>query len=78
VTDEARDREISQLRNDLRDKVSRDVYDAHREALGHRITALEREMELAEESRTATRRWLVSAVVLPLVSMAVMIILALT
>lgn len=78
MTDEARDREIVQLRNDLRERVSKDVYEAHREAIDRRITSLEREVELAEMSRIATRRWLISAVVLPLVSMAVMIILAVT
>lgn len=89
MADEAIGREIRQLRIDYKEDVSelkadqskllpREVYTARHEALERRISALEREVELAEASRVATRRWLVSAVVLPLVSMVVMIILAVT
>ncbi|WP_026931235.1 hypothetical protein [Glycomyces tenuis] len=89
MTDEAIGREIRQLRDDIKDDLGeikgelgkllpREVYTARHEALTRRVESLEREAELAETRQTATRRWMVSAVVIPLVSMTVMIILAVT
>jgi len=89
VTDEAIGREIRQLRDDtkaglgdikaeLGKLLPREVYEAKHDSLVRRVDALEKEAERAEAERVATRRWLISAVVLPLVSMAVMIILAVT
>jgi hypothetical protein len=67
----------------------REVYEARHDALIRRVDTLERDFERAEaerkqiaeraeSDRTALRRWFISAVVLPLVSVAVMIILAVT
>lgn len=89
MTDEAIGREIRQLRADLKEDFTevkgqiagllpREVYHAKHEALQERVRTLELKAQLAEERQTSTRRWLISAVVLPLVSMAVMIILAVT
>lgn len=89
VADDALGREIKQLRDDTRSGISdikglldkllpREVYEARHDALVRRVDSLEREFERAESDRTAMRRWLISAVVLPVVSMAVMIILAVT
>lgn len=89
MTDEAIGREIRQLRADLKEDFTeiksqingllpREVYSAKHEALQERVRTVELKVQLAEERQTATRRWLISAVVLPLVSMAVMILLAVT
>jgi hypothetical protein len=89
VADEALGREIKQLRADLRDDLTeiksqlagllpREVYDAKHEALKERVKSLELKADVAEDRQTATRRWLISAVVLPLVAIAVTIILNVT
>jgi len=87
VTDEAIGREIRQLREDIGSRFTeiktgldkllpREVYEAKHDALVRRVDTLEKDAERAEAERVTYRRWAVSAVVLPLVSMAVMIILA--
>lgn len=89
MTDDAIGREIRQLREDTKSGLAkiesgldkllpREVYEAKHDSLVRRVDALEKEAERAEAERVATRRWLISAVVLPLVSMAVMIVLAVT
>lgn len=89
MTDEAIGREIRQLRTDLKEDLGdikaelgkllpREVYSAEHGALKHRVEVMEREQERAEAERTANRRWFIASVVVPLVSMAVMIILAVT
>jgi hypothetical protein len=89
VTDEAIGREIRQLRedtksglgdikNELSKLLPREVYDAKHTALVQRVETLERDAERAEAERTANRRWFIASVVVPLGSMAVMIILAVT
>lgn len=89
MTDEFLGREIKQLRGDLKEDLGdikadlgkllpREVYEARHDALVRRVDTLERDAESAEADRVALRRWFISAVVLPVVSMAVMIILAVT
>lgn len=89
MTDEAIGREIRQLREDTKSGLGdiktelskllpREVYDAKHTALVQRVETLERDAERAEAERTANRRWFIASVVVPLGSMAVMIILAVT
>jgi hypothetical protein len=89
VTDEAIGREIRQLRADLKEDLSeiktqlgsllpREVYNANHEALKHRVSTLETEIKRAESERVNARRWAIASVVLPVVSLTVMIILAVT
>jgi hypothetical protein len=89
VADEALGREIGQLREDTRNGLAkieagldkllpREVYMARHDALVRRVEVLEKDAERAEADRTAMRRWLISAVVLPVVSLVVMIILQVT
>lgn len=89
VTDEAIGREIRQLRQDLKEDLGdikaqlgallpREVYEAKHSALVNRVETLERDAKNAEAERTANRRWFIASVVVPLGSMAVMILLAVT
>jgi hypothetical protein len=89
VADESLGREIKQLRDDTRSGITdikalldkllpREVYEARHDAVVRRVDTLEREFERAEADRTAMRRWLISAVVLPVASLIVTIILAVT
>jgi hypothetical protein len=89
VADEAIGREIRQLREDFKGGLGdiktelskllpREVYEANHQALARRVDILERDAERAEAERTANRRWFIASVVVPLGSMAVMIVLALT
>lgn len=89
VADEAIGREIRQLRQDLKEDLGdikaqlgallpREVYEAKHSALVQRVETLERDAKAAESERTTNRRWFIASVVVPLGSMAVMIILAVT
>jgi hypothetical protein len=89
VTDESIGREIRQLRADLKEDLGeikgqlgallpREVYTANHEALKHRVSTLEIELKRAESERVNARRWAIASVVLPVVSLTVMIILAVT
>jgi len=89
VADEATRVQIRELRAEFKEGLvdiktglgallPREVYSANHEALKHRVEVLEREQERAEAERTNNRRWFIASVVVPLVSMAVMIILAVT
>ena len=81
--------DLGDIKAQLGALLPREVYSANHEALKRRVDTLERDLERAETERKQTaerteservtyRRWAVSAVVLPLVSLAVMIILAVT
>jgi hypothetical protein len=89
VADDALGREIKQLRGDLKEDLGdikerlaallpREVYEARHDALVRRVDSLEKDFERAEADRTTMRRWLISAVVLPVASLIVTIILAVT
>lgn len=89
VADDALGREIKQFREDtgrsfqrleagLDKLLPREVYEARHDALVKRVDTLEKDAERAEADRIAMRRWLISAVVLPVGSVVITIILALT
>lgn len=60
--------DIQQLGVRIDSKVSQEVYDLRHEALGSRVAALETLREKDAERIVATRRWLVGAVVIPLMA----------
>ena len=70
--------DIQQLGRRLDEKVDQKVYDLRHEALSTRVSALETVREKDAEKLVATRRWLIGAVVIPLVAvlMPVIILLA--
>lgn len=59
--------DIQQLGLTLDKKVSQDVYDLRHEALAERVRTLEALREKDTEKLVATRRWLIGAVVVPLI-----------
>lgn len=77
MNDDALGREIRQLREDLKDRLPREVYAAEWRAIDSRLRAVERDIELGEQARVATRRWQVGSVVLPVMAMVVMIVMTL-
>lgn len=77
-------RSFQRLETGLDKLLPREVYSANHEALKRRVDTLERDLERAEierkqaaerteADRTAMRRWLISAVVLPVVFMIITI-----
>ncbi|MGW9410957.1 hypothetical protein [Streptomyces diastaticus] len=69
--------DIQQLGQRIDKKVSQDVYDLRHEALGSRVAALESLRERDAERLVATRRWLVGAVVVPLIGVLLPVIIML-
>ncbi|GAA1065188.1 hypothetical protein [Streptomyces asiaticus] len=70
--------DIKQLGDRIDTKVSQEVYDLRHEALSSRVAALETLREKDVERIVATRRWLIGAVVMPLMSVLLPIIIMLT
>ncbi|MGW3492063.1 hypothetical protein [Streptomyces sp. NPDC001054] len=70
--------DIQQLGVRIDRKVSQDVYDLRHEALTARVGALETLREKDAEKLVATRRWLIGAVIVPLVGILLPVILMLT
>lgn len=70
--------DIKQLGDRIDTKVSQEVYDLRHEALTQRVTTLETLREKDAERIVATRRWLIGAVVVPLVGVLLPIIIMLT
>ncbi|MEU1663540.1 hypothetical protein ABZ547_07990 [Streptomyces sparsogenes] len=70
--------DIKQLGDRIDTKVSQEVYDLRHEALTQRVTTLETLREKDTERIVATRRWLIGAVVMPLVSVLLPIIIMLS
>lgn len=70
--------DIKQLGHALDSKVSREVYVLQYEALITRVNSLEALREKDTEKIVATRRWLVGAVIVPLVGILLPVILLLT
>ncbi|MFE4018799.1 hypothetical protein ACFXPZ_15480 [Streptomyces sp. NPDC059101] len=68
---------IQQLGRRIDSKASQDVYDLGHEALVARITALETLLEKGAEKLVATRRWLIGAVVVPLVGILLPVVILL-
>lgn len=70
--------DIQQLGRRMDDKVDQKVYDLRHEALASRVTTLETLREKDAEKLVATRRWLIGAVIVPLVGILLPVILLLT
>jgi hypothetical protein len=70
--------DIKQLGDRIDTKVSQEVYDLRHEALASRVTTLETLREKDAEKLVATRRWLIGAVIVPLVGILLPVILMLT
>jgi hypothetical protein len=69
--------DIQQLGRRLDEKVDAKVYDLRHEALATRVTSLETVREKDAEKLVATRRWLIGAVVIPLVAVLMPVIILL-
>jgi hypothetical protein len=70
--------DIRELNRRLDEKVNRETYDLRHTALMARIATLEVLREKDAERLIATRRWLIGAVVVPLVGILAPIIILLT
>ncbi len=69
--------DIQQLGRRIDSKVSQDVYDLRHEALASRVSTLETLREKDAERIVATRRWLIGAVVVPLIGVLLPVVLLL-
>lgn len=70
--------DIKALGDRIDTKVSQEVYNLRHEALASRVTTLETLREKDAERIVATRRWLIGAVVVPLVGILLPVIILLT
>ncbi|GKQ35212.1 hypothetical protein [Streptomyces sp. A012304] len=70
--------DIAQIGRRLDEKVDQRIYDLRHEALGARVTTLETLREKDAEKLVATRRWLIGAVIVPLVGILLPVIILLT
>jgi len=70
--------DIAELGRRIDTKVSQEVYDLRHEALASRVAALETLREKDVERVVATRRWLLGAVIVPLVGILLPVVLLLT
>lgn len=69
--------DIKQLGDRIDTKVSQEVYDLRHEALAARVATLETLREKDAERIVATRRWLIGAVIVPLVGILLPVIILL-
>jgi hypothetical protein len=69
--------DIQQLGRRMDEKVDQKVYDLRHEALGARVATLETRREQDAERIVTTRRWLIGAVVIPLIGVLLPVILLL-
>ncbi|MFC8267827.1 hypothetical protein ACFUIZ_19150 [Streptomyces cinereoruber] len=69
--------DIQQLGRRMDEKVDQKVYDLRHEALAARTTTLETLREKDAEKLVATRRWLIGAVVIPLIAVLMPVIILL-
>ena len=69
--------DLAQLNHRLDRVVPMDVYTVEKNQMNQRVTALEQQREKDAERVTATRRWLIGAVVLPLVGILLPIVVIL-
>lgn len=67
--------DIQALGRRLDEKVDQRVYDLRHEALASRVSTLETLREKDAEKIVATRRWLIGAVVMPLISVLLPVII---
>jgi hypothetical protein len=70
--------DIAQLGLRLDEKVDQRIYDLRHEALASRVSTLETLREKDTEKLVATRRWLIGAVIVPLVGILLPVIILLT
>ena len=70
--------DIAQIGRRLDEKVDQRIYDLRHEALAARISALEALREKDAEKLVATRRWLIGAVIVPVIGILLPVILLLT
>ncbi|MGW2861964.1 hypothetical protein [Streptomyces sp. NPDC001205] len=70
--------DIQEIGRRLEKKVDQRVYDLRHEALAARVSTLETLREKDAEKLVATRRWLIGAVIVPLISVLLPMILLLT
>lgn len=69
--------DIQQLGRRLDEKVDQRIYDLRHEALTGRVSTLETLREKDAEKLVATRRWLIGAVVVPLIGILLPVIILL-
>ena len=69
--------DIQQLGRRMDEKVDQKVYDLRHESLASRVTTLETLREKDADKIVATRRWLIGAVVVPLVAVLLPVIILL-
>jgi hypothetical protein len=69
--------DIQQLGRRMDEKVDQRVYDLRHEALASRVSTLETLREKDAEKLVATRRWLIGAVIVPIVGILLPVILLL-
>lgn len=70
--------DIAQLGRRMDEKVDQRIYDLRHEALAQRVATLETLREKDAEKLVATRRWLIGAVIVPLIGILLPVILLLT
>ncbi|MEU0675492.1 hypothetical protein ABZ330_21875 [Streptomyces sp. NPDC006172] len=70
--------DIAQLGRRLDEKVDARIYDLRHEALASRVSTLETLREKDAEKLVATRRWLIGAVIMPLVGILLPVVILLT
>ncbi|MGV9352272.1 hypothetical protein [Streptomyces misionensis] len=70
--------DIKGLGDRIDTKVSQEVYDLRHEALASRVATLETLREKDTERIVATRRWLIGAVIVPLIGILLPVLLLLT
>lgn len=70
--------DIQQLSRQLDKKVDQRLYDLRHEALAQRVATLEALREKDTEKIVATRRWLIGAVIVPLIGILLPVIILLT
>ncbi|MEU9557965.1 hypothetical protein [Streptomyces fumanus] len=69
--------DIQQLGRRMDEKVDQRIYDLRHEALGARVTTLETLREKDAERLVNTRRWVVGAVIVPLIGILLPVIILL-
>lgn len=70
--------DIQMLGQSLEKKVDQRIYDLRHDALAARVATLETLREKDTEKLVATRRWLIGAVIVPLISVLLPVIIMLT
>jgi hypothetical protein len=70
--------DIQQLGRRMDEKVDQRIYDLRHEALGARVATLETLREKDAERLVTTRRWLIGAVIVPLIGILLPVIILLS